>query len=80
MLNNCSSCYPAGIIGGNTYGVAKNVTLYSVKVFSSSPSTNLTQILQAVQWVQNNAIKPAGAVNDCATNAPKASAQHSCQH
>lgn len=52
----------AGIIGGNTYGVAKNVTLYSVKVFSNSPSTNLTQILQAVQWVQSNAVKPAVAV------------------
>ena len=61
MLRAYSPCHPAGIIGGNTYGVAKNVTLYSVKVFSNSPSTNLTQILQAVQWVQNNAIKPAGA-------------------
>ena len=80
VLSTYSPCYPAGIIGGNTYGVAKNVTLYSVKVFSSSPSTNLTQILQAVQWVQNNAIKPAGAVADCTWNAPDVCAQHSCQH
>ena len=70
VLSNYSACYPAGIIGGNTYGVAKNVTLYSVKVFSNSPSTNLTQILQAVQWVQSNAVKPAGAVTDCTSHGP----------
>ncbi|KAK9815468.1 hypothetical protein WJX72_004186 [[Myrmecia] bisecta] len=49
----------AGIVGGKIYGVAKNVTIHSVKVFSNSPSTNLTEVLKAVEWVRVNHVKPA---------------------
>ncbi|HEX8174154.1 MAG TPA: S8 family peptidase [Pyrinomonadaceae bacterium] len=54
----------AGVIGGRTYGVAKNVQLHSVKVcefnyslgYDTCPNAN---IIAGINWVINNHIKPA---------------------
>jgi subtilisin family serine protease len=58
----------AGIIGGATYGVAKNVNLYSVKIATCqwNPQTNSLQpaisddaVIRALDWVSLHAVKPA---------------------
>jgi subtilisin family serine protease len=51
----------AGIIGGSTYGIAKNVTLHGVRVFDCLGNGTLDQILGAVEWVTANAMLPAVA-------------------
>lgn len=51
----------AGTVGGKDYGVAKNVTLYPVRVFGCSGSTTTTAILDGIEWVAKNAVKPAVA-------------------
>lgn len=53
----------AGIIGGSTYGVAKAVRIHSLRVFpcknvEGSPTSD---IIEAVNWVANNAQFPAVA-------------------
>ena len=49
----------AGIIGGSAYGVAKNVTLHSVRVFDCSGTTSWSSVIAAVDWVIANRVNPA---------------------
>ncbi len=49
----------AGIIGGMEFGVAKDVNLVNVKVFSCKGGAAASTIVAAVDWVTQNAIKPA---------------------
>ncbi len=49
----------AGIIGGLEFGVAKEVNLVNVKVFSCKGGAAASTIVAAVDWVTQNAIKPA---------------------
>jgi subtilisin family serine protease len=49
----------AGIIGGTTYGVAKDINLVSIKVFTCAGSSPESRILEALDWVQLNASPPA---------------------
>ena len=49
----------AGILGGTTYGVAKNVTLVSVRVLDCSGNGTYSTVLAGVNWVTANAVKPA---------------------
>jgi subtilisin family serine protease len=51
----------AGTIGGKDYGIAKNVTLHSVRVLSCSGSGSLSGVIAGVNWVTTNAIRPAVA-------------------
>lgn len=44
----------AGTVGGTTYGVAKNVTLYAVKVLSASGSGTTAGVIAGVDYVTNN--------------------------
>ncbi|RFU78415.1 protease [Trichoderma arundinaceum] len=55
----------AGTIGGKTYGVAKNVTLVSVKIFPDDESlgARTDDILQALAWVRVNARGKKAVVN-----------------
>jgi len=54
----------ASIVGGSTtdsstsYGVAKNVTLYSVRVLNCT-SSDFSTLIAGVDWVTNNHVKPA---------------------
>eukprot|EP01023_Acetabularia_acetabulum_P000084 TRINITY_DN1003_c0_g1_i1.p1 TRINITY_DN1003_c0_g1~~TRINITY_DN1003_c0_g1_i1.p1 ORF type:complete len:538 (+),score=69.15 TRINITY_DN1003_c0_g1_i1:62-1675(+) len=52
----------AGLIGGNTFGVAKQVNLHSVKVFNCKGLTKFGSILSAVEWISDNHVKPAVAL------------------
>ena len=51
----------AGTIGGSTYGVAKKVDLYPVRVFGCSGNTSTSIVIAGVNWVTNNAKMPAVA-------------------
>jgi subtilisin family serine protease len=49
----------AGTIGGSTYGVAKAVTLHSVRVYDCQGRTTWASVIAAVDWVTANHVKPA---------------------
>jgi subtilisin family serine protease len=51
----------AGIVGGTTYGVAKSVTLYSVRVADCSGGTSASNIIAGIDWVTANRRAPAVA-------------------
>jgi subtilisin family serine protease len=61
--NDCNGhgTHVAGTVGGRTYGVAKEVTLYSVRVLDCGATGTWSQINAGVDWVRANAIKPAVA-------------------
>jgi len=49
----------AGIVGGSTYGVAKEVQLVAVRVLDCSEFGTYSQAIAGIDWVTANAIKPA---------------------
>lgn len=52
----------AGIIGGRTYGVAKDAILHSVRIIGcSNPNTAtfMTAVTRALNWISGNAQRPA---------------------
>lgn len=49
----------AGTVGGSTYGVAKEVNLVNLRVFGCTDGSPYSRIIHAVDWVTENAIKPA---------------------
>ena len=51
----------AGTIGGTTYGVAKGVRLYAVRVLDNDGYGTYSQIVAGVDWVTANHIDPAVA-------------------
>jgi subtilisin family serine protease len=50
-----------GTVGGTRYGVAKGVSLVAVRVLNCSGSGTTAQVVAGVDWVTNNAVKPATA-------------------
>jgi len=63
---NGNDCYGhgthvAGTVGSSTYGVAKNVTLHSVRVLRCDGSGMVSELVAAVNWVTANRINPAVA-------------------
>jgi subtilisin family serine protease len=58
---NGHGTHVASTVGGNTYGVAKNVKLYAVRVLSCSGSGSTAGVIAGVDWVTNNHQKPAVA-------------------
>ncbi|GLZ41624.1 S8 family peptidase [Actinokineospora sp. NBRC 105648] len=51
----------AGTIGGTEYGVAKQVKLVAVKVLNCQGSGTNTGVISGIDWVTQNAVKPAVA-------------------
>jgi serine protease len=51
----------AGTAGGTTYGVAKGVKLYAVRVLSCSGSGSTSGVIAGVDWVTRNHASPAVA-------------------
>jgi len=49
----------AGTVGGNTYGVAQEVTLHAVQVLNKKGSGKTASIFAAMDWVIVNSIRPA---------------------
>ncbi|MBA4377053.1 MAG: serine protease [Anaerolinea sp.] len=58
---NGHGTHVAGTVGGTTYGVAKGVTLYAVRVLNCSGSGTTSGVIAGVDWVTKNYIGPAVA-------------------
>ncbi|GAB4522150.1 MAG: S8 family peptidase [Anaerolineales bacterium] len=61
--NDCNGhgTHVSGTIGGSTYGVAQNVTLYAVRVLDCQGSGSNSGVIAGVDWVTNNHASPAVA-------------------
>jgi aqualysin 1 len=61
--NDCNGhgTHVAGTVGGTTYGVAKNVRLYAVRVLNCQGSGTNSGVIAGVDWVTANHVKPAVA-------------------
>ena len=61
--NDCNGhgTHVSGTVGGSTYGVAKQVKLYAVRVLDCSGSGLNSGVIAGVDWVTANAVKPAVA-------------------
>lgn len=61
--NDCNGhgTHVAGTVGGSVYGVAKSVRLYAVRVLNCSGSGTNSGVIAGVDWVRQNAQKPAVA-------------------
>lgn len=51
----------AGTVGGSTYGVAKGVKLYAVKVLDCTGSGTTSGVIAGIDWVTRNRVLPAVA-------------------
>lgn len=49
----------AGIVGGATYGVAKQATLVPVRVLDCDGFTTVFEVLDALEWIAADAVAPA---------------------
>ncbi|HUQ55604.1 S8 family peptidase [Lentzea sp.] len=58
---NGHGSHVAGTIGGATHGVAKAVRLVAVKVLDCTGSGTTTGVISGVDWVTQNAVRPAVA-------------------
>ncbi|MFC7528692.1 S8 family peptidase [Actinoplanes sp. GCM10030250] len=58
---NGHGTHVAGTVGGSTYGVAKAVKLVGVRVLSCTGSGTTAGVIAGVNWVTQNAVKPAVA-------------------
>jgi subtilisin family serine protease len=58
---NGHGTHVAGTVGGNTYGVAKNVTLHAVRVLDCNGRGPTSGIISGVDWVTANHLSPAVA-------------------
>jgi subtilisin family serine protease len=58
---NGHGTHVAGTVGGTTYGVAKAVKLYAVRVLGCSGSGTTSGVIAGVDWVTANHAKPAVA-------------------
>jgi len=56
---NGHGTHVAGTIGGTKYGVAKEVTLHALKVLACNGSGYNSDVIDAVEWVQNNHQSPS---------------------
>lgn len=64
--NGTSDCsghgtHVAGIVGGNSYGVAKGATLYSVRVLDCTGYGSYSGIIAGIDWVTQHRTLPAVA-------------------
>ncbi len=61
--NDCQGhgTHVAGTIGSSTYGVAKNATIYAVRVLGCDGTGSNSGVIGGVDWVAANHVKPAVA-------------------
>jgi serine protease len=58
---NGHGTHVAGTVGGSTYGVAKGVRLYAVRVLNCQGSGTNAGVIAGIDWVTANHVKPAVA-------------------
>ena len=56
---NGHATHVAGTIGGQRYGIAKNVSLVSLRVLGCDGSGSTAGVIAAIDWVTAHAMKPA---------------------
>ena len=63
IANDCHGhgTHVAGTAAGATYGVAKSATVIAVRVLDCNNEGPWSDIISGVNWVKNNAVKPAVA-------------------
>jgi aqualysin 1 len=61
--NDCNGhgTHVAGTVGGSTYGVAKGVSLYAVRVLDCAGNGSDSTVIAGVDWVRQNRVLPAVA-------------------
>ncbi|MDX8053164.1 S8 family peptidase [Lentzea sp. BCCO 10_0798] len=59
--DNGHGTHVAGIAAGTTSGVAKQATVWGVRVLNGSGSGTISGVIAGVDWVTRNAVKPAVA-------------------
>src|SRR5262249_10149747 len=61
--NDCNGhgTHVSGTVGGSTYGVAKSVRLFAVRVLNCSGSGSTSGVIAGVDWVTANHVAPAVA-------------------
>jgi serine protease len=61
--NDCNGhgTHVAATVGGDTYGVAKGVTLHAVRVLGCNGSGSTSGVIAGIEWVTANHLKPAVA-------------------
>ncbi|MFL5272405.1 MAG: S8 family serine peptidase, partial [Anaeromyxobacteraceae bacterium] len=61
--NDCNGhgTHVAGTVGGSTYGVAKNVRLFAVRVLDCQGSGSISGVISGIDWVTSNHLSPAVA-------------------
>src|SRR5215213_8431312 len=59
--NDCNGhgTHVAGILGGATFGVAKDVTIHAVRVLGCNGQGTSSSVIAGVNWVTSNRIAPA---------------------
>ncbi|KAF9174429.1 hypothetical protein BGX21_005074 [Mortierella sp. AD011] len=60
---NGHGTHVAGIIGGTIYGVAKNISIVSVKVLDATGSGSASGVIAGMDWVISHAIPGKSVVN-----------------
>ena len=73
--------FVAGIIGGKTFGVAKNALLHSVRVLASGTQGSSQDLVNGLDFVRANHIKPAVAnislaISSCTTTSVDTAVQN----
>jgi subtilisin family serine protease len=58
---NGHGTHVAGTVGGSTYGVAKAVSLYAVRVLDCSGNGTDSGVIAGIDWVTANKVRPAVA-------------------
>lgn len=58
---NGHGTHVAGTVGGTTYGVAKSVSLVSVRVLDCTANGSWSGVIAGMDWVATNRVKPAVA-------------------
>jgi subtilisin family serine protease len=58
---NGHGTHVAATVGGTTYGVAKEVRLVAVRVLNCSGSGSVSSVVGGINWVTQNAVRPAVA-------------------
>lgn len=56
---NSHGTHVAGVVGSKTYGVAKEVSIVSVRVTPCQGGATVTDLVKGLNWVAKNAQKPA---------------------
>ena len=76
--NDCNGhgTHVAGILGGVTYGVAKNVTIHNVRVLGCDGTGTESAVLSGVEWITNHHISPAVANMSLGSDEPSATVEN----